>query len=58
MRKKVIASLLTATAVVGMLAGCGGSSDSGSDTAASGEEGKHVWKQFIRRLKVHLMMER
>ena len=42
MRKKVIASLLTATAVVGMLAGCGGSSDSGSDTAASGEEGKVI----------------
>ena len=32
MRKKVIASLLTATAVVGMLAGCGGGNDAAETT--------------------------
>ena len=42
MRKKVVAVLLSTVTVIGLFAGCGGSSDSGNSGTESAEEGKVI----------------
>ena len=42
MRKKVVAVLLSTVTVIGLFAGCGGSSGSGNSGTESAEEGKVI----------------